>query len=159
MINCLEFIKSETRYRLVPNQLIWHWCIARSTAWIIDQTLQNSFPRRDDVGGTIWSEGDGLCRRERHRHKSWRRYWPESQRNASARILTQEHEYWSGHANLEIDRTFTISYNWIEEISKSGPSISYKLISETDPTAQTRIKLNKVVCQSQCKSKGPDWAQ
>jgi len=30
--NCVEFVESEIRYRLVPNQFIWHWCTARSTA-------------------------------------------------------------------------------------------------------------------------------
>jgi hypothetical protein len=53
MLNCVEFVRFETRYRLGPNQLIWYQRTVQFTVWITDQTPWKVFSRRGDAGEVI----------------------------------------------------------------------------------------------------------
>jgi hypothetical protein len=66
ILNCIEFARFETQYRLVPNRLIWYQRTVQLTVWIVDQTPWKVFPRRGDAGEVIRSENGGLNRRQRH---------------------------------------------------------------------------------------------
>jgi hypothetical protein len=87
MINCIEFMRFKTRYRVVPNRFIWYQCIVQFTVWIVDRTpwkvsLGEATPEESanrkmtvSIAGNAASTNLGASIDRRVRESQWREYW------------------------------------------------------------------------------------